>query len=88
LFKDGQRSKTKDRQSKWFSENVGKSLYSSCKKIKPFNLPSGIKILAAGGEIQTAWFVTDFMLGPDSTLGRGTRINNWRWSFFTKVHHL
>jgi hypothetical protein len=40
--------------------------------IKPFHQASGIKIVVAGGGIQTTWFVTDFMLG------RGTLINEWR----------
>ena len=38
---------------------------------------SGIKILIAGGGIQTTWFVTDFMLGP-GMLGGSTRIDDWR----------
>jgi hypothetical protein len=78
LLKDSHGFKTKDQLSKWFSENVEKSLYPSGEKIKPFNQASGIKILVTGGGIQTTWFVTDFMLGPGSMLGRGTRIDDWR----------
>jgi hypothetical protein len=78
LLKDSQGFKTKDELSKWFSENVEKSQSSSDKKIKPFNQASGIKIIVAGGGIQTTWFVTDFMLGPGSMLGKGTRIDDWR----------
>jgi hypothetical protein len=46
--------------------------FGSGEKIKPFKQASSIKILVAGGGIQTTWFVTDFMLG------RGTRIDDWR----------
>ena len=46
--------------------------YPLDKMIKPFHQASGIKILVAGGGIQTTWFVTDFMLG------RGTLIDEWR----------
>jgi hypothetical protein len=70
--------KTKDQLSKWFSENVEKSSSPSGEKVKPFNQASRIKIIVAGGGIQTTWFVTDFMLGPGSMLGRGTRIDDWR----------
>jgi hypothetical protein len=50
----------------------------SGKKIKPFNQVSGIKIIVAGGGTRTTWFVTDFMLGPCTMLGRGTLIDDWR----------
>ena len=46
--------------------------YPLDKMIKPFHQASGIKIVVAGGGIQTTWFVTDFMLG------RGTLIDDWR----------
>jgi hypothetical protein len=78
LLKDSQGFKTKDQLSKWFSENVEKTLYPSGKKIKPFDQASGIKIIVAGGGIQTTWFVTDFMLGPGTMLGRGILIDDWR----------
>jgi hypothetical protein len=78
LLKDSQGFKTKDQLSKWFSEHVEKSLYPSGETTKPFNQPAGISILVTGGGIQTTWFVTDFMLGPGSMLGKGTLIDNWR----------
>jgi len=78
LLKDSQGFRTKDLLSKWFSENVEKSRYPSGEKIKPFNQASGIKIIVAGGGVQTTWFVTDFMLGQGSMLGRGTLIDDWR----------
>jgi hypothetical protein len=77
LLKDSQGFKTKDQLSKWFSENVEKSLYPSAKKIKPFNQASGIKIIVTGGGTQTTWFVTDFMLGP-GMMGGSTLIDDWR----------
>ncbi len=46
--------------------------YPPDKMIKPFHQAGGIKILVAGGGIQTTWFVTDFMLG------RGTLVDDWR----------
>jgi hypothetical protein len=67
-----------------FSENVGKSLHHSGKKIKPFNQASGINILVAGGGIRTTCFVRDFMPGPGSMLERGTRIDSWRYSFLLR----
>jgi hypothetical protein len=76
LLKDSQGFETKDQLSKWFSENVEKSIAGQ--KTKPFNQPSGIRILVTGGGIQTTWFVTDFMLGPGSMLGKGIRIDDWR----------
>jgi hypothetical protein len=78
LLRDTQGFKTKDQLSKWFSEHVEKSMYPSVEKSKPFNQPAGIKILVTGGGIQTTWFVTDFMLGPGSMLGKGTLIDDWR----------
>jgi len=76
LLKDSQGFKTKDQLSKWFSENVEKTLYPSGQKIKPFQA-SGIKIIVTGGGIQTTWFVTDFMLGA-GMMGGSTRIDDWR----------
>jgi hypothetical protein len=78
LLKDSQGFKTKEQLSKWFSENVEKTSSPSGEKTKPFDQASGIKIIVAGGGIQTTWFVTDFMLGPGSMLGLGTRIDDWR----------
>jgi hypothetical protein len=76
LLKDSQDFKTKDQLSKWFSENVEKTLYPSGEKTKPFQA-SGIKIIVTGGGIQTTWFVTDFQLGP-GMLGGSTLIDHWR----------
>ena len=76
LLKDTYGFKTKDQLSKWFSENVEKTLYPSGQKIKPFQA-SGIKIIVTGGGIQTTWFVTDFMLGA-GMMGGSTRIDDWR----------
>jgi hypothetical protein len=39
--------------------------------IKPFQNPGSIKVIVAGGGIQTTWFVTDFRVG------RGTLIDEW-----------
>jgi hypothetical protein len=78
LLKESQGFETKDELSKWFSENVEKTQSPSGEKTKPFNQASGIKVVVTGGGIQTTWFVTDFMLGPGSMLGRGTRIDDWR----------
>jgi hypothetical protein len=78
LLKESQGFETKDQLSKWFSENVEKTQSPSGEKTKPFNQASGIKVVVTGGGIQTTWFVTDFMLGPGSMLGRGTRIDDWR----------
>jgi hypothetical protein len=41
------------------------------KLIKPMNA-EGIQIVVVGGEIQTTWFVTDFMLG------KGVLVDEWR----------
>lgn len=76
LLKDSYGFKTKDQLSKWFSENVEKTLYPSGEKTKPFN-QTGIKIIVAGGGIQTTWFVTDFMMGP-GMMGGSTLIDDWR----------
>lgn len=78
LLKESYGFKSKDQLSLWLSDNVEKTLYPSGKKVKPFDQPSGIQIVVAGGGVQTTWFVTDFMLGPGSMLGRGTRIDDWR----------
>ena len=40
--------------------------------IKPFRDPGAIKVVVAGGGIQTTWFVTDFRLG------RGILIDDWK----------
>jgi len=77
LLKDTYGFKTKDQLSKWFSENVEKSLYPSGEKIKPFNQASRIKIIVTGGGVQTTWFVTDFMLGA-GMMGGSTVIDDWR----------
>ena len=39
--------------------------------IKPFNAKQ-IRVIVAGGGIQTTWFVTDF------GVGRGTRVDDWK----------
>jgi hypothetical protein len=77
LLKDSLGFQTKDQLSKWFSENVEKTQFPSGEKTKPFTQPSSVKILVAGGGIQTTWFVTDFMLGP-GMMGGSTRIDDWR----------
>ncbi|MEJ2110864.1 MAG: hypothetical protein P8Z37_13335 [Acidobacteriota bacterium] len=40
--------------------------------IKPFRNPGQIKVVVAGGNIQTTWFVTDF------TVSRGILIDDWK----------
>lgn len=40
--------------------------------IKPFTNPRAINIVVVGGNIQTTWFVTDFMLR------RGVLVDDWR----------
>ena len=77
LLKDSQGFETKEQLSKWFSENVEKTLYPSGQKIKAFNQASQIKIVVTGGGVQTTWFVTDFQLGP-GMLGGSTLIDDWR----------
>jgi len=77
LLKDSLGFQTKDQLSRWFAENVEKAQYTSGQKMKPFSQPSAVKILVAGGGVQTTWFVTDFMLGP-GMLGGSTRIDDWR----------
>lgn len=77
LLKDSYGFKTKEQLSKWFAENVEKAQYPSGEKMKPFNDASGIKVLVAGGGIQTTWFVIDFMMGP-GMLGASTLIDDWR----------
>ena len=76
LLKDSYGFKTKDQLSRWFSENVEKTQYPSGERIKPFQA-SRIKIIVAGGGIQTTWFVTDFMMGP-GMMGGSTLIDDWR----------
>jgi len=77
LLKESQGFKTKDQLSRWFSENVEKTLYPSGQKTRPFSQPSAIKIIVTGGGVQTTWFVTDFQLGP-GMLGGSTLIDDWR----------
>jgi len=77
LLKDSLGFETKDQLSKWFSENVEKSQYPSGKMRKAFNQASAIKIVVAGGGVQTTWFVTDFQLGP-GMLGGSVLIDDWR----------
>ena len=76
LLKESYGFNTKDQLSKWLSENVEKTQYPSGEKIKPFQA-SNVKIIVAGGGIQTTWFVTDFMMGT-GMLGRGILIDDWR----------
>jgi hypothetical protein len=40
--------------------------------IKPFTNPKAIRVVVAGGKIQTTWFVTDFRLS------RGVLIDDWK----------
>ena len=40
--------------------------------IKPFPNPGAIKVIVAGGGIQTTWFLTDFRVG------RGILIDEWK----------
>jgi hypothetical protein len=40
--------------------------------IKPFTNPKSIQVVVAGGNIQTTWFVTDFMFS------KGILIDDWR----------
>jgi len=40
--------------------------------IKPFDKPGAIRVVVAGGKIQTTWFLTDFRFG------RGILIDNWK----------
>jgi hypothetical protein len=78
LLKDTYGFKTKEQLSKWFAENVEKTLYPSGQKVKPFQAPS-INIIVTGGGGQTTWFVTDFMMGRNMVLmGGSTRIDDWR----------
>jgi hypothetical protein len=77
LLKDSLGFETKDQLSKWFSDNVEKDQYPSGNKVKAFRQPSAIKIVVAGGGIQTTWFVTDFQLGP-GMLGGSVLIDDWR----------
>ncbi len=76
LLKENYGFNSKDQLSKWFAENVEKTLYPSGEKTKPFQA-SAVKIIVAGGGIQTTWFVTDFMMGP-GMLGGSTLIDDWR----------
>jgi hypothetical protein len=39
--------------------------------IKPFSNAGAIRVVVAGGNVQTVWFVTDFRLG------RGVKIDDW-----------
>jgi hypothetical protein len=40
--------------------------------IRPFTNPRAIRVVVAGGGIQTTWFVTDFRLG------RGVKVDDWK----------
>ena len=78
LLKDTYGFKNKDQLSKWFAENVEKTMQPSGQKIKPFR-PSSVNIIVTGGGGQTTWFVTDFMLNRNMvTMGGSTRIDDWR----------
>ncbi len=78
LLKDSHGFGTKDQLSKWFSENVEKTLYSSGQKQKPFQ-ESSVNIIVTGGGGQTTWFVTDFMMSRNMVVSGGsTRIDEWR----------
>jgi hypothetical protein len=78
LLKDTYGYKTKEQLSKWFSENVEKTLYPSGQKVKPFQ-ESSVNIIVTGGGGQTTWFVTDFMMSRNMVLmGGSTRIDDWR----------
>jgi hypothetical protein len=78
LLKDSYGFNTKEQLSKWFSENVEKTLYPSGQKVKPFQ-ESSVNIIVTGGGGQTTWFVTDFMMNRNMvTMGGSTRIDDWR----------
>jgi hypothetical protein len=78
LLKDTYGFKTKEQLSKWFAENVEKTLYPSGQKVKPFQ-ESSVNIIVTGGGGQTTWFVTDFMMNRNMvTMGGSTRIDDWR----------
>ncbi|MBN1568749.1 MAG: hypothetical protein JXA73_12950 [Acidobacteria bacterium] len=78
LLNDAYGFKTKEQLSKWFSENVEKTLYPSGEKVKPFQ-ESSVNIIVTGGGGQTTWFVTDFMMSRNMVLmGGSTRIDDWR----------
>jgi hypothetical protein len=78
LLKDTYGFNTKEQLSKWFAENVEKTMQPSGEKVKPFQA-SSINIIVTGGGIQTTWFVTDFMMSRNMVLmGGSTRIDDWR----------
>jgi hypothetical protein len=78
LLEDTYGYKTKEQLSKWFSENVEKTLFPSGQKVKPFQ-ESSVNIIVTGGGGQTTWFVTDFMMSRNMVLmGGSTRIDDWR----------
>jgi hypothetical protein len=78
LLKDTYGFKTKEQLSKWFAENVEKTMQPSGQKVKPFR-ESSINIIVTGGGGQTTWFVTDFMLNRNMVLmGGSTKIDDWR----------
>jgi hypothetical protein len=78
LLKDTYGFKTKEQLSKWFAENVEKTMQPSGQKVKPFR-ESSINIIVTGGGGQTTWFVTDFMLNRNMvTMGGSTLIDKWR----------
>ena len=67
LLKDAYGFKSKAELSKWFAENVEKTVYPSGNKTKPFQEAS-VNIIVTGGGGQTTWFVTDFMLSRNMVL--------------------
>ena len=77
LLKDTYGYKSKEDLSKWFAENVEKTLPTG-QKTKPFR-ESSVNIVVTGGGGQTTWFVTDFMLNRNMvTMGGSTLIDKWR----------
>lgn len=78
LLKDAYGFKSKAELSKWFAENVEKTVYPSGNKTKPFQEAS-VNIIVTGGGGQTTWFVTDFGLSRNMVLAGGsTIIDEWR----------
>jgi hypothetical protein len=78
LLRDTYGFQTKDQLSKWFAENVEKTIYASGQTIKPFQ-ESSVNIVVTGGGGQTTWFVTDFVMRRNMVLSGGsTKIDDWR----------
>ena len=78
LLKDTYGFKNKDQLSKWFAENVEKTVHATGEKRKPFQA-SSVNVIVAGGGGQTTWFVTDFNLRRNMVLSGGsTNIDDWR----------